>query len=462
MDTAFAASDLKHGDWIGAAAEYLPGVNWVAGSGATKATSGMISHLLHGDIKGAARAAQKGWSKVPIIGNGMRWLSRHGLSRGTEKATTREALRKSGNLKKVGKFGALTALGLGAGYLIDKGITGFASAKRKKKEHDRNAKFSDSQDWKVLRGYNKMLDHAMRVVQAAKSIKDGGDSSNDDGGSIGDTSDLDKAAKKVAKKVGKKLDIDPKMIYGQETAEMGPHMSGAPSYASKYHNLSGIKWANQQGAKEGSGGSDDSGNYADFDSWDSFADAYAQTLSGYASELKAAGDDYNKYAQVLHSHSYFTSSNIAGYANSIKAGAEAYDSKATGGVSARKFGIGSGMIASQASYGGSGDIYGEAGTEAYIPLNNSHYSSGLSALGDLAGLFGKKVVDAGENNQSQATTINPNYNINLTIQGGTDDPQALAQTVADKVREMLSNYDNQKAMQNEHAYFQNETSSQFI
>ena len=341
-------------------------------------------------------------------------------------------------------------------------ITAEASAKRKKKEHDRNAKFSDAEDWKVLRGYNKMLDHAMRVVQAAKSIKDGGDSSKDDGGSIGDTSDLDKAAKEVAKKVGKKLDIDPKMIYGQETAEMGPHMSGAPSYASKYHNLSGIKWANQQGAKEGSGGSDDGGNYADFDSWDSFADAYAQTLSGYASELKAAGDDYNKYAQVLHSHSYFTSSNVAGYANSIKAGAEAYDSKATGGVSARKFGVGSGMIASQASNGGSGDIYGEAGTEAYIPLNNSHYSSGLSALGDLAGLFGKKVVDAGETNQSQATTINPNYNINLTIQGGTDDPQALAQTVADKVREMLSNYDNQKAMQNEHAYFQNETSSQFI
>lgn len=463
MDTAFAASDLKHGDFMGAISEYLPGVNWVAGSGATEATSGMISHLLHGDIKGAARAAQKGWSKVPIIGDGMRWLSRHGLSRGTEKATTREALRRSRNLKKVGKFGALTALGLGAGYLIDKGITGFASAKRKKKEHDRNAKFSDSQDWKVLRGYNKMLDHAMRVVQAAKSIKDGGDSSNkDDGGSIGDESDLDKAAKKVAKKVGKKLDIDPKMIYAQEWQEMGAHMSGAPPYAAKYHNLSGIKWGNQKGAKEGTGGSDDGGNYADFDSWDSYADAYAQTLSGYADQLRSAGSDYMKYAEVLKAHRYFSSSDVAGYAAGLKAGAEAYDSKATGGVSPRKFGVGSGMIASQASNGGSGDIYGEAGTEAYIPLNNSHYSSGLSALGDLAGLFGKKVVDAGETNQAQATTINPNYNINLTIQGGTDDPQALAQTVADKVREMLSNYDNQKAMQNEHAYFQNETSSQFI
>lgn len=436
LNAGFAVSDFKHGK---------------IGNGILD-TLGMIPAV--GDVTDLLQLGGLGDIGDKYIS---RWL------KGNSKTTTREALRRSRNLKKVGKFGALTALGLGAGYLIDKGITGFASAKRKKKEHDRNAKFSDSQDWKVLRGYNKMLDHAMRVVQAAKSIKDGGDSSNkDDGGSIGDESDLDKAAKKVAKKVGKKLDIDPKMIYAQEWQEMGAHMSGAPSYAAKYHNLAGIKWGNQKGAKEGTGGSDDGGNYADFDSWDSYADAYAQTLSGYADQLRSAGSDYMKYAEVLKAHRYFGSPNVAGYAAGLKAGAEAYDSKATGGVSARKFGVGSGMIASQASNGGSGDIYGEAGTEAYIPLNNSHYSSGLSALGDLAGLFGKKVVDAGETNQAQATTINPNYNINLTIQGGTDDPQALAQTVADKVREMLSNYDNQKAMQNEHAYFQNETSSQFI
>lgn len=471
MDTTFAASDLKHGDWFGAAAEYLPVVNWVAGSGITKQTSKFFGDLAKGNWKGLLNDSKKFDSKIPIIG---KWFSRNDhkvkttarVARHSAQPTTRKGLReakRTGTLKKVGKYGTLTALGLGAGYLIDKGITGLASAKRKKKKHDRNAKFSDAEDWKVLRGYNKMLDHAMRVVQAAKSIKDGGDSSNkDDGGSIGDTSDLDKAAKKVAKKVGKKLDIDPKMIYGQEWQEMGAHMSGAPSYAAKYHNLAGIKWGNQKGAKEGTGGSDDGGNYADFDSWDSYADAYAQTLSGYADQLRSAGSDYMKYAEVLKAHRYFGSPDVAGYAAGLKAGAEAYDSKATGGVSARKFGVGSGMIASQASNGGSGDIYGEAGTEAYIPLNNSHYSSGLSALGDLAGLFGKKVVDAGETNQAQATTINPNYNINLTIQGGTDDPQALAQTVADKVREMLSNYDNQKAMQNEHAYFQNETSSQFI
>ena len=514
LDAGVAGDDLKNGDYISAiddtVGQYVDPfgmVPSVVGNKNKKNVNSMFSDLLHGrfgKLKKDAKKVEHGEGKGDrahrtLLGsyytdkNGkqhFRWFNYSGsaprgrsarasvkvreasrsersrVARHSVQPTTRKGIREAkriGTLKKVGKYGALTTLGLGVGSLIYKGITGRASANRKKKKHDRNAKFSDSQDWKVLRGYNKMLDHAMRVVQAAKSIKDGGDSSNkDDGGSIGDESDLDKAAKKVAKKVGKKLDIDPKMIYAQEWQEMGPHMKSAPPYAAKYHNLAGIKWGNQKGAKEGTGGSDDGGNYADFDSWDSYADAYAQTLSGYASELKAAGSDYMKYAEVLKAHGYFTDPNVSGYAAGLKAGAEAYDSKATGGISARKFGVGSGMIASRATHGGSGDIYGEAGTEAYIPLNNSHYSSGLSALGDLAGLFGKKVVDAGETNQSQATTINPNYNINLTIQGGTDDPQALAQTVADKVREMLSNYDNQKAMQNEHAYFQNETSSQFI
>ena len=452
MDTAFATSDLKHGDWFGAASEYLPGVNWVAGSGATKATSGMISHLLHGDVKGAARAAQKGWSKVPIIGDGMRWLSRHRLSRGAEKATTREALRRSGNLKKAGKFGALTALGLGAGYLLDKGITGFASAKRKKKEHDRNAKFSDSQDWKVLRGYNKMLDHAMRVVQAAKSIKDGGDSSKSDDSDISGTSGKgDKAIRSIAKAVAKKTGMDAKNIYAQLALESS---DGSSDESQKDNNFGGIKFANQSGATKG-GPSPEGDNYAHFKDTDAFASAYAKLLQD---DGLHGGMSIDEWAQQLKNRGYYTASE-ASYAAGLKSWADKY---AVGGISARKFGVGSGMIASRAAHGGSGDIYGEAGTEAYIPLNNSHYSSGLSALGDLAGLFGKKVVDAGETNQSQATTINPNYNINLTIQGGTDDPQVLAQTVADKVREMLSNYDNQKAMQNEHAYFQNETSSQFI
>lgn len=179
-------------------------------------------------------------------------------------------------------------------------------------------------EWRLIDYLNDYWDILLR--KAKEMAKNSG--SDDDGGDIGDTSDLDKAAKAVAKKVGKKLGIDPKMIYAQEWQEMGPHMSLAPSYAGKYHNLAGIKWAGQSGAKEGSGGSDDGGNYADFDSWNSYAEAYAQTLSGYADELKAAGDDYAKYASVLKSHNYF-SGPLGPYINGMKAGGAAY---ALGGI----------------------------------------------------------------------------------------------------------------------------------
>lgn len=331
-------------------------------------------------------------------------------------------------------------------------ITGHASANRKKKEHDRNAKFSDAEDWKVLRGYNKMLDHAMRVVQAAKSIKDGGDSKGDkdsDGDISGTKGKGEEAIKSVAKKMAKKFGLPEAYFQAQMDFESGH----GTSPISQHNNYGGIKYSGAKGSKPGSM-SPEGNPYAYYDSLDDFANDYARILSA---DGVHKGMSVDQFIGTLKSHGYM-GADEGTYLSAVKS----LMGHATGGISARKFGIGSGMIASRATHGGSGDIYGEAGTEAYIPLNNSHYSSGLSALGDLAGLFGKKVVDAGETNQAQATTINPNYNINLTIQGGTDDPQALAQTVADKVREMLSNYDNQKAMQNEHAYFQNETSSQFI
>ena len=68
----------------------------------------------------------------------------------------------------------------------------------------------------------------------------------------------------------------------------------------------------------------------------------------------------------------------------------------------------------------------------------------------------------GENGSGKSTTINPSYNINLTINGGTDDPDTLAQTVANKVREMLSQYDNQQAMSNQQTFFANETSGLLV
>lgn len=465
LNGGFAISDFAHGNLGNGLLDILgmiPGIGSIADIAQMGGLGDKLTNKLkHMSVKDATRAARKHNRRYKSSLSDAENLSEATGGRMSFKEA-RDFIRRHPKSWRTALAGGALA---GGAYLANKDNESHADTvarDHKKRAKKRKNATSQNEDWKLLRGYNKMLDHAMRVVQAAKSIKAGGgdnSKSDDDGGSIGDTSDLDKAAKKVAKKVGHKLGIDPKMIYAQMSQEMGPHMSLAPSYAAEYHNLSGIKWAGQAGAKEGSGGSDDGGNYADFDSWDSFANAYAQTLQPYADELKSAGDDVNKYAQILSNHHYFSSSNVAGYAAGMKAGLANW---ATGGVTARRFAAGAGVIASQPTYGGPGDVFGEAGTEAYVPLNAGHYGSGLSALKDLAGLFGKQVVDQSAISSNKSTTINPSYNINLTINGGTDNPDNLAQKVADKVRAMLNEYDQQQANSNRMFYYGNETSSQFM
>ena len=124
---------------------------------------------------------------------------------------------------------------------------------------------------------------------------------------------------------------------------------------------------------------------------------------------------------------------------------------ANGGI--RSFASGNGFISSQPTLVNNSDLFGEAGTEAFIPLNTSHASAGLTALNDLAGVFGRKLVSPSEAGGNQNTTINPTYNINLTIQGGTDDPDNLAQTVANKVKEMLNQFEQQQTRQSQLNYF---------
>ena len=309
-----------------------------------------------------------------------------------------------------------------------------------------------SEAWRILRGYDKMLDHAMRVVQSAKSIKNGGDSSSksDDSDISGTSGEGEKAIRSVAKAIGKKLGVDPKLVYAQLMHETGggTHMAGKNNYG-------GIVYAGQKGAKAGSHQPDGSGNYADFDSLDDFANAYASTLQkmGINSSIKSVND----WANQLHSKGYFTAS-PAEYAGGMERFAKQY---AVGGI--RQYASGSPLITDHPTTNNGSDIYGEAGTEAYVPLNAGHYFSGLSTLDDLAGIFGKKVVNPGVSESGgKSTTINPSYNINLTINGGTDDPDTLAQTVANKVREMLSQYDNQQVMSNQQTFFANETSGLLV
>ena len=350
-----------------------------------------------------------------------------------------------GILKKGKRFLPGVALGIAGLGLMDDFFGGKAKASSKKDSEK-------SEAWRILRGYDKMLDHAMRVVQSAKSIKNGGDSSSksDDSDISGTSGEGEKAIRSVAKAIGKKLGVDPKLVYAQLMHETGggTHMAGKNNYG-------GIVYAGQKGAKAGSHQPDGSGNYADFDSLDDFANAYASTLQkmGINSSIKSVND----WANQLHSKGYFTAS-PAEYAEGMERFAKQY---AVGGI--RQYASGSPLITDHPTTNNGSDIYGEAGTEAYVPLNAGHYFSGLSTLDDLAGIFGKKVVNPGVSESGgKSTTINPNYNINLTINGGTDDPDTLAQTVANKVREMLSQYDNQQAMSNQQTFFANETSGLLV
>ena len=352
-----------------------------------------------------------------------------------------------GILKNGKRFLPGVALGVAGLGLMDDFFGGKAKASSKKDSEK-------SEAWRILRGYDKMLDHAMRVVQSAKSIKNGGDSSSnkdgDDSDISGTSGEGEKAIRSVAKAIGKKLGVDPKLVYAQLMHETGggTHMAGKNNYG-------GIVYAGQKGAKAGSHQPDGSGNYADFDSLDDFANAYASTLQkmGINSSIKSVND----WANQLHSKGYFTAS-PAEYAGGMERFAKQY---AVGGI--RQYASGSPLITDHPTTNNGSDIYGEAGTEAYVPLNVGHYFSGLSTLDDLAGIFGKKVVNPGVSESGgKSTTINPSYNINLTINGGTDDPDTLAQTVANKVREMLSQYDNQQAMSNQQTFFANETSGLLV
>lgn len=350
-----------------------------------------------------------------------------------------------GILKNGKRFLPGVALGVAGLGLMDDFFGGKAKASSKKNSEK-------SEAWRILRGYDKMLDHAMRVVQSAKSIKNGGDSSSksDDSDISGVSGKGDEALRSIAKKVAEKTGLDAKNIYAQLAVETG---GGTSRLFTEENNAGGIKFANQPGATSGSM-SPEGNPYAHFKDLDAFASAYAKILQN---DGLRKGMSTSEWAQQLKNKGYFTDS-VAHYSAGLDAWAKKY---ATGGI--RQYASGSPLITDHPTTNNGSDIYGEAGTEAYVPLNAGHYFSGLSTLDDLAGIFGKKVVNLGVSESGgKSTTINPSYNINLTINGGTDDPDTLAQTVANKVREMLSQYDNQQAMSNQQTFFANETSGLLV
>lgn len=344
------------------------------------------------------------------------------------------------------------AVGGFAGKYVGKGIDWFR-AKSKSSSSARKTKKEADEETTTLKGYNKMLDKAQKVIQEAKVIQSGNGSS--DNSSSNDTDDIsgsgDEALKKIAKTVSKKTGVPANLIYAQLALES---THGTSNVAKTDNNFSGIKFANQKGATQGSVSSEGD-HYAHFKSIGDFANAYADLLnSGY--NLKGV-TNAQQFAHALKNGKYgaYYGSSEASYASNLDSIAKQY---AFGGLRTHATG---GFIGNTPTLFGN-DVGMESGTEAFIPLNAGHQLSGISNLSALAGYFGKKIVDISDTGKSTNTTVNPSYNINLTINGGTDDADNLANVVANKVKDMLNRYDSEQASQARQNYYGFENSGLYV
>lgn len=408
------------------------------GSSAGAIAGGVLGGFL-GPLGAVAGSALGGWlgSKAGNAIGGLFGTTRKaramGKARGQSLSEARKTARRYNNAERgglrLGKKGLLIGAGIAGGAaglgLLGMGLTAHASTRKGSPQ---------SEDWKILRGYNKMLDHAMRVVQAAKSIKLGGDDNKDAGDVDDDGASKDREHwKKKIKQVAKAM-----------------HQSISDDQVDKL-----------LGTIQGESGFDEKAIGGNDGLSDGNAKGLLQFKQGTFDHYKAKGHD-NIMSGVDQLYAFFNIKNWAQYATghagwSPSGPTNGYE---LGGI--RNHATGGSFLADQPTGVGTNDVYGEAGTEAYTPLNAGHYNDGLSNLKDLAGMFGKQVVDTTEIGSRRQTTINPSYNINLTIKGGTDDANNLAQVVANKVREMLNQYDQQQSMNNQHAYFGNETSGLFV
>lgn len=289
----------------------------------------------------------------------------------------------------------------------------------------------------LLKGFNDMLDKALKVIAAAKEIK-GGDS--DSGSSDGDTDvsgtsgEGNDAIKSVAEKVGKKLGVDPSLVYGQLANE-----SAYGKITSGSNNYGGVTYSGASGSSKGKHQPDGNGYYADYNSLDDFASDYARILKsdGISGNMSAS-----EYVHALKSHNYFTA-NEGTYLKNVESAASKYKNSmggvklhATGGMS----------ISSQATSVGN-NIFAEAGTEAYVPLNAGHFYDGMNTVNDLAGMFGKRLVDhSATDNSSNArnVSVSPSYNINIDASGSNGvDENKIKQVVMQALQSYTTDIKNQ-------------------
>lgn len=267
--------------------------------------------------------------------------------------------------------------------------------------------------------FNKVIDR-IQFLKTNTSEDDVGGGSGDDYSVSGVKGSGEKAIRSMAKKIGKKLGVDPKYIYAQLMLESG---NGTSKEALQDNNYGGITWvssmAGQKGMSKGAARpANEGGNYVHFDSVNDFANYYSNLLgSRYGvSGSNSAAD----FAHRLKQHGYYTASESS-YASMINSLANKY---AEGGlVTSKTLGI-----------------YNEAGQEARVRLNNS--DEDLMKLNQTANYLNQEILPPGvstRNTNNQATSaigkVNLTPKFNFVLEHDTD---AIKRKINDYVQEKLN------------------------
>lgn len=301
-------------------------------------------------------------------------------------------------------------------------------SKSAKGKHEKNKNSLAS----LLKGFNDMLDKAEKVIADAKSINGGSSKKSSGSGSVGKVSGKGvDAIRSMAKKVGKATGIDPSYLYAQMMTESA---QGSSHEAKADNNYGGITWSDSMKGTKGLSRGDarpsgEGGHYVHFDSVQDYANYYAKMLNGSNYKNLKGSKSLSDFNHNLKTDHYYTASESS-YLPLLQAQIKSY--KATGGIYPLNRNIklhATGGIYDTPTTTDGTNVYGEAGAEAAIPVNSAHKFSGEAALKNLAGVFGKQVIDAGSRgNTSSNFHLNPSYQVNIKASDGMNEKE-LAQQV---------------------------------
>ena len=258
----------------------------------------------------------------------------------------------------------------------------------------------------LLKGFNDMLDKALRVIAQAKDIKGGGD--DDSGGSGDDVDDVSGpkgsgvkrwkgTIKKVAKAMGQKItDKDVQNILSLIENESG----GKEKVPQKVWDRNMANGTPAQGLLQ----------------------YVPSTFDNY--KVKGHGNINSGVDQL---YAFFNNSNWKN------------DLNPSGGWTPHGSRVkhARGGIYNTATARGDNDIVGEAGTEAAVPLNAQHAQDGRNMLDRISPALGRVSLDKDQvKSLSNNSNFNPNVTVNVNVPAGADG-NAIASSVQQGVTQSL-------------------------